>query len=86
MYLELHESIGKTGEVRFNPYSHTYNGTLEAVEEYLSMEPKFGKVKSAPEIGGAPEMAEITDERAKLQETARDLKHRGIWSAKIIDE
>ena len=94
MYLEIYEferadspNPQKVGEVRFNPYSYTYTGKIDRIEEYLSSdEPKFAKVVSAPEIGGAPEMAEVTDEWTKLNRLRCDLCSRGITRCEIIEE
>ena len=94
MHLEIYEfemvdspSPEKVGEVRFNPYSYTYTGKISRVEEYLSGdEPKFAKVVSAPESGGAPEMAEVTDQRTKLNRLRGALYTRGLPDCEIIDE
>ena len=77
----------KVGEVRFNPYSYTYDGYSERVEEYLSAgEPKFGKVVGAPSNDrGSPKIAVIEDERTKLNRTKNDLVHRGICEGEIVD-
>ena len=94
MHLEINEfqmtdspTFDKVGEVRFNPYSYTYTGRTDWVEEYLAGgEPKFEKVVSAPEADGAPKMAEVTDERAKLNHLRSALYSRGIPNCEIIDE
>lgn len=89
MYLEIYNQIGKSGEVRFNPYSYTYDGWNDEVEEYLETEPVFGKVESAPsaeDIEGEPIMVEVTDEGEKLRRTASKLRYRGVWRTEIVDE
>ena len=94
MHLELYEremadsvDVEKVGEVRFNPYSYTYNGYSKRVEEYLSREPKFAKIVGVPSgLPGSPKLAEVTDEWTKLNRTRSDFLRKGLCEGgEIID-
>ncbi|WP_224268646.1 hypothetical protein [Haloprofundus salinisoli] len=93
MYLEIYELRAthwvddkKFSEVQFEPYSYTYDGWNDAIADYLATEPRFGKVVSAPESAGAPEMREVTDERERLIRLSGKLVCRGASRCEIVDE
>lgn len=86
MYLEIIESFGKAGEVRFNPYSYTYTGAEDEIAEFLESEPVYAKPKTVPaSMNGTPEYQEITSELSKLRLTKQRLRNRGAWQVNIIN-
>lgn len=86
MYLEIYESIGKTGEVHLSPYSYEYDGIEDEIEEYLSQGPfTFVAVESDDDSASPIDTEETDPENILMQIGDRVLTRRAL-SVKIVYE
>jgi hypothetical protein len=84
MKMELFEQGTKVGEVSVDPYSYTYNGDLDAVEQYLSSAPEPTVGISNPD-DPQEEGEELATGVEKLQRIGRQVKLLGVWEVDIIE-
>jgi hypothetical protein len=85
MKMELFEQGIKVGEVTVDPYSYTYEGNLDEVEDYLSSNPEPLIGINDPDDPNQ-EGNEIATGFEKLQRIGRQVKIRGVWSLNLVEE